>query len=487
MLLLALWLRLLASPSSDLDIWGRLAEGKLVLATWSIPTVDPFAYTEVVFPWVYHEWLSAVVFFWLYSTLTPLSLYLLKAGIGLLVLVIFIKRSADLSLWRLVVLCLCLSLMGRGFGMRPQVFTYGLFTLTLLILERVWTTGNTRWTYSLPILAIPWANLHGGFLACPAIIGCYATERRMWKSCLVAAPLSCIASAIHPIGIEYWNYMYRLLTVSRTPVSEWAPVYRHFPSAFAYFLLLAIAAACVARNRDQVSTPQLACLLGTSVAAFLQMRHAPLFAIVVAMTIPRIKWEELDRLRLSVAPYMMLLASIVLLAFLAIVTAAYQYFDPASMRLRWTSELNELDFPVGAVGYIRSRGLKGNMAVSFEVGEYCTWKLWPGMKISFDGRYEIYADKVHEEYLWFRAGDPRGVRYLTGADFALVDLSTGSYQLMLALRPKWVVLHEDGGYALFQRAQSTAAGRVEKISKAEGLPSPTVRHAIRPSDGSIWA
>ena len=60
---------ILGQTTADLDLWGYLAFGRLFWGQPHFPYQDVFAYVPTLHPWVYHEWLTGVLFYPLYQTL----------------------------------------------------------------------------------------------------------------------------------------------------------------------------------------------------------------------------------------------------------------------------------------------------------------------------------------------------------------------------------------------------------------------------------
>ena len=54
---------------ADLDLWGYLAFGRLFWGQGPFPYLDVFAYVPTLKPWIYHEWLTGVLFYPLYRVL----------------------------------------------------------------------------------------------------------------------------------------------------------------------------------------------------------------------------------------------------------------------------------------------------------------------------------------------------------------------------------------------------------------------------------
>ena len=98
-------LRLLANTTADLDLWGYLAFGRLFWQTGAFPYHDIFTYVPTHPLWVYHEWLTGVLFYPLYNGLGPWALQLLKNVVALSTLALIYltarRRRADFGgLWR---------------------------------------------------------------------------------------------------------------------------------------------------------------------------------------------------------------------------------------------------------------------------------------------------------------------------------------------------------------------------------------------------
>jgi len=58
---------LAAVPPLDPDLWWHLANGRLMLATRSIPHVDVYSFSAAGHPWVMHEWLADLAMYLLYQ------------------------------------------------------------------------------------------------------------------------------------------------------------------------------------------------------------------------------------------------------------------------------------------------------------------------------------------------------------------------------------------------------------------------------------
>jgi hypothetical protein len=110
--------------------------------------------------------------------------------------------------------------------------------------------------------------------------------------------------------------------------------------------------------------------------------------------------------------------------------------------------------PRGAVEFMTSHRLHGNILNNFDWGEYLVWHLAPESRVFVDGRCElVYPDSILAEYLGFLYDRPGGEKLLDRYphDFVLVKLRTGAYRLV-STDSRWKEIYRDSFSALFARA-----------------------------------
>src|SRR4030042_4413702 len=86
-------LNTLAGTIADPDLWGYMAFGKLFWESDAFPYRDVFAYLPTYDQWVYHEWLTGVLFFPLYQKFGAAGLQLLKYFMGLATMVLIFMTA----------------------------------------------------------------------------------------------------------------------------------------------------------------------------------------------------------------------------------------------------------------------------------------------------------------------------------------------------------------------------------------------------------
>jgi hypothetical protein len=74
------------------DLFWQLKTGELILQSRSIPRADVFSFTAAGQPWVVQEWLAEVLFFLLFSRVSPEALVFLKASVIALAFLLVLAR-----------------------------------------------------------------------------------------------------------------------------------------------------------------------------------------------------------------------------------------------------------------------------------------------------------------------------------------------------------------------------------------------------------
>jgi hypothetical protein len=463
---------------ADPDLWGHIRFGQEILRTGSIVRADIYSYRTGGQPWINHEWLCEVIFAGLYNLSGPAGLIVFKVLVSLLILGLSHAhlRRRGLGPYSSVFLLVLMSIPFRlGLGtIRPQIFTYLNFFFELLLLEKA-IAGREYWLWLLPILLAVWVNLHGGVLAGAVVLGIWIAvqlvvrptvdpsrlDRSRGASILIGlVGFACgLALLLNPYGAELVVFLLRTATMPRPEISEWTPLGLMSLPGQLYLALLVIGTSGLVWSRRRREPTA---ILIFSVAALLPLisnRHYPLFALTLVVLggehIADVwnRWCRPTRFRFAQGRG---IAAISVLVSLVLTGLALPGFGCIRIEPFYFA------FPARAVALLKQSGVRGNMAVSFDWGEYVLWYLGPGIQVSIDGRREtVYSDESYRQSLDFArgTGDWDALLRTAPTDLVLVPMGSPTANL-LSRTAKWVPLYKDSYCVLFVREGFPGLGEI---------------------------
>ncbi|HUY20248.1 MAG TPA: hypothetical protein VMV15_13560 [Candidatus Binataceae bacterium] len=469
---------------ADADLWGHLRFGQATLAHAHLTLRDPYSYSAFGHPWHNHEWLTEVVMAAFYNFGGVAGLKFWKFAMSA-VTVVFIaaamaETGASITLQLLLILVAGTALSPQ-LQFRPQLFTFAFLSVLLTLMARYNYRGRAALWLAIPILAL-WANLHGGFIVGIAALGLFTIviaaedlrnhrgpRRAIYPGAITVAATA--ATLLNPYGVGMWYTVGHALAnpVTRGFVSDWRPLAdavivqaRTAPGGIFYYgtvivLIAGFALSLAMAPRGGGDLPLVAIALMMIVAALLSVRNMALAVIAIAAPLARHAELALAARRSAEdaarpPPIRQSTPNQVIMAAAAIALLGYTGLFQGPL-------MDAGHYPAGAVAFIDSHHLHGNLLCDFNWGEYLIWHLWPGSKVFIDGRYDtVYPEKVIDDYLTFFFNRPGAAAVLKDYphDFVLIPIKCRAYPLMNA-RPGWKLVYHDADAALFARAGSAAA------------------------------
>jgi hypothetical protein len=475
-----------AGRFADPDLWGHIRFGQDILRHGHLPTHDPYSYSAPGHPWGDHEWLTEVALAWFYNVLGVLGLKLMKfacTAATILFLVLALAETGASTTVQLSVLCATALGLGPQMQFRPQLFTFAFLSGLLAILTRDNYRRSAPVWLAIPMLAL-WGNFHGGFFVGIVALSVYAgvstlqdlVAGRGWRRGIrlgVITAAAAVATLINPHGAGNWYTVAHTMDnpVTRGLITEWQPLIFFMSSTWYqfnladvfYIVVLGIMAALTVsflltpRGDDLPLVAMAAVMIVTAFVSVRNMalaviassvplaRHAELLAARLRSRFGRGPVAESDRAGFRWWNHAVLLA---VAALLAVQTGLF------SNRLR-----NGIQYPAGAVAFMKQHGLHGNLLCNFNWGEYLIYHCAPQSKVFIDSRYDmVYPQKVIRDYMDFHFDLPGADRVLKAYPhkFVLIAPDSGAYRLMTK-QAGWKLIYRDRVAALFARADSAAA------------------------------
>ncbi|HEX6655663.1 MAG TPA: hypothetical protein VF153_05565, partial [Candidatus Limnocylindria bacterium] len=394
--------------ATDPDYWWHVRTGQYIVETGTLPRVDMYSYTVPNRPWVTHEWLTEVllysvqlrfgyvgnvVLFGLLGALTALAVYAACRAHGL-----GEPAAAILMLWA----------AGMGMGsanVRPQILTT-LLLATCTLLLTLYKRGHTRVLWALPPLLALWVNLHGGYIIGLAVLGLAAASEGAlrlfgrpaapWGPLVLIAVLSGAATFLSPHGLEAIRYPFSYLGSENAMmqyIAEWqsANFHERGPLIFAGSLLLAI---FLGVGRRPLGPTEVLWTLVLALMALQSVRHIALYGVVATPLLGARLQAQLPSLRRPLAAWRRPSLLVVMWPLVALFVLRLVLTSGGWDRVQLGHEPSAATYPVGAVEYLRTHDLEGNLFNAYHWGGYLIYELFPNRTVFIDGRTDVYAELV---------------------------------------------------------------------------------------------
>ena len=452
-------------PIDDADFWWLLRAGRYIVETGVFPRTDPFSATASGAAWLNHAWGFELLIYGIYAlggTTGVILLQGLAAAATFGVLYGLLRREGVGQGWSIALLSLG-ALATHGFwAPRPQLVTYVILALFVHILAD-YQAGRRNRLWWLPILTAVWANLHGGFLAGPALVSLCATGelagwalgdetgrrgglRRAFTLTAFAAG-SAFASIANPFHYHALLFPFQVMgeQLSQAWIIEWAsPPFGH-PQVLVLEMMLGLMLVLALGTARPVPWRDLVVLVPLVHLGFQAIRNTPLLVIVATPILGRAlascagahwgRLPELGRRAVAFGSLGLVLSACGLVAGSRRPEDVIKAFRPA---FGVASTL-----PAGAVDFLRREGRRGTLWNEYVWGGYLIWHLYPELRVSIDGRMAVYGPERFAEHLSVSELQPGWQEVLARLQADAAVVRSGS-PLVSALRASgWVVRYED--------------------------------------------
>lgn len=439
----------------DPDIWWHLAQGKWILEQRAVPWQDPFSYTGQI--WIAYSWLPEIGFYGLASVAGLRALRWLQAlGACAVVGFVYLACRADGARRTVAVSIGLLATFATAFewGIRPLLFSLVLLAVLTWALRAERFERKLAWF--VPALFALWANVHVLFAVGLALVGfaalCRTLERRESRALWIAALAGAVATLANPYG---WRLLENALVLLQQPAIIPQVVEFHSPGFTGVFgMLLAAflfpALAVIALSREPLGLFELGTFVGSLAMGLAMSRNMTLFAILSAPIVAR-RLEGLlppPAPARSPSPRQLALHWALLLGGLAYIAASL----PRSPS--WLEHVESEDLPIAAVDFLAERHPRARLFNDFNWGGYLIYRLFPGTKVSMDGRTTAYAPETLRAYMRTHYAAAGWERFLAQCEPEVILWpADGPLVSVLRALPEWRIEFEDRTAVVFVRSR----------------------------------
>jgi len=379
----------------DPDYGWHVGMGRYILEN-GIPKTDPFSYTMPSYPFVDHEWLLNILFYWADNSIGKNGLAIIFGLLAFGALYLTPRWKG----WELGVILATGIILIRT-GVRPQVLDWVFIVILWRIFENreVWN----KWRWGIIPGFVLWTNLHGGYaigiLMLLWMIVCRQIEERTLRLDEWGWWLGGLgATLLNPYGWRIWWEVGMQITDRglQWNIAEWQPFYTQVEPSFWFLALLWLFITVKTKQKTwwKITTVGIVFLAGLK-----SLRHTAIFAVLGSQELPRLIdnfWKGLKQKEMRVrAGQVYLLFLTIGLGLLGLVTI-----------LQIIGFLKGgLEYPKKAVLYLQTQEVAGNIFSDYGWGGYLIWK-YPQQKVFIDGRMPSWrwvapngeADMAMDEY-----------------------------------------------------------------------------------------
>ncbi|HXW90423.1 MAG TPA: hypothetical protein VEK33_07735 [Terriglobales bacterium] len=447
--------------ATDPDLWWHLRTGQLMLEQHKLFHADPYSFTKFGQPWVNHEWLSQILIFGVYKAAGWGGLISAFAAlISFAFFLVFLRSKGQpyvagaMTVWGAIAAV-------PSFGVRPQMLTFVLASLLLLVLER--SDRQVRRLWWTPALMVLWVNLHAGYalgialllifllgdaveLACDHQQDPKATARLKTLAAVTAASIALVP--VGPYGTAMYRYPLETLhsRAMLAYIGEWQSPDFHQGKYLAALGLMLACLAVPALSPRRWRPRELLLLAFTLAAALRSVRHIPIFALAAVPLLSAIIQARFDQTKGSPFDHPLPLTGRKLIVNLLVVGGLLGFVVARVSSVVSRQGVTEAkEFPAAAVHFLEVAQAPAPLLNHYNWGGYFIWRLYPRYQVYIDGRADVYGDLFLEEFAstyylrgssW-RAGLERwGVKTVVlPADAPLVTA--------LSSLPQWKVVFSD--------------------------------------------
>ncbi len=456
------------------DLWLHIASGQWIVQSLSFIQTDSWSFTRDGQPWMYHEWLSAVLYYLWMKVFGLYSLAYWKWGmivVSFVTLFKTVERGSRDSLTSFVGVLFGLAVCEPFLDIRPHLYTLlGFNVLLWLCLDR----KELPWT--IPVVFLIWTNLHSGFFFGILVLTLFVAERYFlredFKRAFQILGVSVCLGLLNPYWYKVFLFPLKYAFDRDSPfltLGEWKPPFDPggiqaplYPYAIAAFVLAALIVLCSSSYRKKHGWPVtriLICLL-TLAMSLKSRRFIVLFAmsqsLVVSPVLAHLLYKYINKIPKLVPAAIATLLGIWLLYPYPQAGYAFHYLTA------------EDTFPIETVNFIETNGIYGNVFAYYNWGGYLHLRTQGRLKVYIDGRADTVFDaKTYNNY--------RRVLSMRPGWRKIIESSGAQYVLWTKNKPRQIVELEKSGrwQTIYHDSVSVLLARADYEVPSQFLPTPT--------------
>ncbi len=396
------------------DAFYHLKAGELIWQMKSVPHFDVFSYTASGAPWVTHEWLAELIFYFVQIFTGFWGLIFFVALVSVLTYYLVFRLALKHGANFYITLAILFGLAFTTFKFwipRPQIFSYLALAILIFSLEGFRHEKKNRYLWFIAITMLFWANTNASFLLGIVVIIFYFfaelfkkyfpyfgnrdIKEKDFKKFGLAILASVAVCFVNPNTYHSLLYpLYVRSSINILGVEEWFSVLNFWRDLHVGFFLAEIViiflflAWQLFFKKEERDIVWLGVVAGISILPFISVRHSVFWPIAVIAPLSIVASKELKaffgKINYKRLPFFALIIILIL------VGTRYINFPRDS--------INRYTLPIGASDFIEKNNLKGPFFNLYNEGGYLIWRFWPKEKVFIDGRSEVFGEERLKEF-----------------------------------------------------------------------------------------
>ncbi|MFC1857521.1 hypothetical protein ACFL9U_05760 [Thermodesulfobacteriota bacterium] len=479
LLVTSIFFKLYNQLDADYDLWWHIFFGQENLAKGTVETFDVYSFTASGQLYINHEWLSEIFLGAIYGIGGQTALIIWRWCMVLAILWFgfrLIRRKAQNDLNKIIIFLLFGLTLSPGISFRIHLFSYLFLLILMNLIDASLAEKKFPPVVPVSILLLLWANFHGAFILGLGIWFVYTFEnfflRKPFRTDFIAILALLLPGAltiVNPYGAGLWYYIAEVLVnnpLSSQYITEWQR-FSFAPREIPFFIVFVLTWLAYFTSGKEKKFSETILLILASAMGLAAVRNTPLFVILSLPCMADHIDAGLRRLYSHTRRTKPVSDSMALVSAIGIVCLSF-FFFVKGVPDRWQIVMDKDPLPVQTVSFIKANDLKGNLWVPLHYGGYVLFHLYPGIRVSIDGRMEmVYPRDVVKATMTFAYQGTRKkwkkILHQYGADFALVEKDNPAVAEMEA-DPDWFWLFAEKDTALLVRkAYITSAQRTFQI------------------------
>jgi len=452
----------------DNDIWFLLNSGRYVLQH-GIPTIEPFTLHQN-FSFLMQQWLSATIFWGIYSKLGAIGVLLLVFLFYCAIVAVTYKLTWHISggnpIATFIATMITSAALKPVIVSRPMVFTLFILICELYLVERFISSSKPAFLIPLPLFSALLINLHAAMwpiqfvILLPYIIDSFRFKVLMIQGqgypkryFFPVIALMFAAGFLNPYGWSAMTYIFRSYGYQEIGmVLEMQPANINDGSGMLIFGSMFLLLAIYLLKKDRSTRLRYVLLsLGTAVLALSSIRSFALFAVCGFFSLAYfLRDVTLPESKIKTTKGVMRLRA-VLIALVAVAVGGLLF-----QRVSGIAEETEAPAVSPAVNYLLTHEQLDNMVLytGYNDGGYAEYM---GLKPYIDPRAEVFVQKnnrtddVMKEYYLLQMGEEYYKTVLDKYQFTHLLVSQGDIlSVYLPYDSDYQPIYKDGDYVIYR-------------------------------------